>query len=170
MMVSFIEAPAPVRVRQERPPVPEPRVATARPKAKLIRVEKPPVLESTSSSEPALASSPVSVPMESQPHVSAESAAVVKAARFDASYLRNSAPPYPPQSRRLGEEGKVVLRVIVTVEGGVDSVEVKSTSGSYRLDEAALRTVRYWRFVPASRDGIAIQSAVLVPIYFKLEF
>jgi protein TonB len=90
-------------------------------------------------------------------------------ARFDADYLRNPAPPYPPQSRRFGEEGTTMLRVFVAADGSVRQVEVKTTSGSSRLDDSALRTVRGWKFVPAKRGSVAVDSWVLVPIVFKLE-
>ena len=90
-------------------------------------------------------------------------------ARFDADYLHNPAPPYPPQSRRMSEEGKVILRVEVSAEGRAANVEIKTSSGSARLDESALRTVRSWRFIPAKRGETAVDSWVLVPIIFKLE-
>ena len=90
-------------------------------------------------------------------------------ARFDAGYLNNPAPPYPPASRRLGEEGKVILRVRVSPEGNAEEVEVSTSSGSPRLDDSARRTVRRWQFIPARRGGTAVESRVLVPILFKLE-
>lgn len=90
-------------------------------------------------------------------------------ARFGAGYLNNPAPPYPPASRRLGEEGKVILRVRVSPEGNADEVELKTSSGSPRLDDSARRTVRRWQFIPARRGGTAVESWVLVPILFKLE-
>ncbi len=93
----------------------------------------------------------------------------VSQARFDADYLRNPAPPYPAISRRMGEEGKVILRVLVTPEGTPATVEVRTSSGSQRLDESAMRTVRQWKFVPARRGDMAEQSWVLVPVIFKLE-
>ena len=90
-------------------------------------------------------------------------------ARFDADYLRNPAPPYPPMSRKMREEGRVALRVLVTPEGTAGSLEIKTSSGSARLDEAALRTVRQWKFIPARRGDAPVQSWVLVPVIFKLE-
>ena len=90
-------------------------------------------------------------------------------ARFDADYLRNPAPPYPPMSRKMREEGRVVLRVLVTPEGTAGSLEIKTSSGSARLDESALRTVRQWKFIPARRGDAPVQSWVLVPVIFKLE-
>ena len=90
-------------------------------------------------------------------------------ARFDADYLKNPAPPYPPQSRRFGEEGRTLLRVFVTADGSAQQVEIRTSSGSSRLDDSAQRTVRGWKFVPAKRGGVAVDSWVLVPIVFKLE-
>lgn len=90
-------------------------------------------------------------------------------ARFDADYLRNPAPPYPPLSRKLHESGKVVLRVLVTPEGTAASLEVRTSSGSARLDDSALRTVRHWKFIPARRGDVPVQSWVLVPVIFTLE-
>lgn len=128
-----------------------------------------PTLETTTSSEPA-PSAPVAAPPETKPAPPAAPAApAVSAARFDADYLRNPAPPYPPLSRRMGEEGKVVLRVSVNPQGTADDIEIRSSSGSNRLDESALKTVRNWRFIPAKRGELAVQSWVLVPIIFKLE-
>lgn len=125
-----------------------------------------PQIEATQSSVPAPAA-PVAVPVEAKPTPPAPEP--VSQARFDADYLRNPAPPYPPLARRMGEEGKVLLRVSVNAQGTADSVEIKTSSGSERLDDSAQRTVRNWKFIPAKRGDAAVQSWVLVPIIFKLE-
>lgn len=91
-------------------------------------------------------------------------------ARFDAAYLRNPKPPYPALSRRLGEQGKVLLRVFVNAEGLAETVELKASSGSSRLDESALETVRgKWRFEPARQGDKPVGAWVVVPINFHLE-
>ncbi len=61
---------------------------------------------------------------------------------FNASYLENPAPAYPPLSRRVGEQGKVMLRVLVNTRGTADTVELRLSSGSSRLDDAAVESVR----------------------------
>lgn len=128
-----------------------------------------PVIEATQSTLPAPAA-PVATPPEVKPAPPAPPAPEpVVQARFDADYLKNPAPPYPPLSRRMGEEGKVLLRVSVTAQGTADNVEIKTSSGSQRLDESAQKTVRNWKFIPAKRGETAVQSWVLVPIIFKLE-
>lgn len=89
------------------------------------------------------------------------------AARFDADYLHNPAPAYPLQSRRLKEEGTVLLLVRVSDQGAPVSVEIRTSSGFERLDEAGLQAVRQWRFVPAKRGNENVAASVLVPIQFK---
>jgi protein TonB len=88
---------------------------------------------------------------------------------FDAAYLQNPAPAYPALSRRLGEQGKVVLRVLVSAGGSADEVHVRTSSGSQRLDDTARETVARWKFVPARRDAAPVSAWVLVPISFSLE-
>ena len=93
----------------------------------------------------------------------------VSKARFDAEYLQNPAPAYPRASRRAGDEGRVLLRVLVTAQGTASAVQVQASSGHPRLDEAALETVRQWRFVPAKRGADPMEDWVLVPIVFRLD-
>ena len=95
--------------------------------------------------------------------------APVTSARFDAAYLHNPHPEYPPISRRLGEEGKVLLRVRVTPDGRPSAVDIEKSSSFDRLDDAALRSVTRWRFVPAKRGDEAVEATVIVPIVFRLD-
>ena len=89
--------------------------------------------------------------------------------RFDADYLHNPAPAYPRASRVAGQQGKVMLKVLVSELGAAVSVQVQDSSGIARLDAAALDAVRQWRFVPAKRGTEAIEDWVLVPIAFRLD-
>ncbi len=88
---------------------------------------------------------------------------------FNAAYLNNPAPNYPSISRRLGEQGLVLLRVQVTQDGKAGSVEVQTGSGSSRLDEAALEAVKKWQFVPAKRGEQSVSASVVVPVRFSIE-
>jgi protein TonB len=84
-------------------------------------------------------------------------------------YGSNPAPMYPAQARRRSQQGTVALRILVGVDGRVERVEIVRSSGFDSLDEAAVETVRTrWRFVPAQRDGVAVESWVEVPIRFAL--
>ena len=88
---------------------------------------------------------------------------------FAADYLSNPRPAYPPLARRRGEEWQVLLRVLVSTAGRAAQLELQQSSGSALLDEAAQAAVRQWKFVPAQRGGVAVESRVLVPIVFRLE-
>ncbi len=56
--------------------------------------------------------------------------------------LRSEEPPYPAAARRLGAEGMVLVRVLVGIDAHAQQVELAGSSGSPRLDDAALRSVR----------------------------
>lgn len=175
VMPQIMEMPLVVDLLQppeaEKPPVAKPLPMVKPQPVKQQRTPTPkaptPVIEATNSNVPAPAA-PVVAPAEPKP-APAPAAEPVSQARFDADYLKNPAPAYPPLSRRMGEEGKVILRVLVNPQGTADSVDIKTSSGSVRLDEAAQKTVRNWKFIPAKRGDTAVQSWVLVPIIFKLE-
>jgi periplasmic protein TonB len=63
-------------------------------------------------------------------------------------------PDYPAQSRQLGEQGSVVLQVLVGADGGVLDTKLVQGSGYDRLDQAALRDIkRGYRFVSGTIDG-----------------
>lgn len=74
----------------------------------------------------------------------------------DASFQGNRLPEYPAMSRRLGEQGVVVLRVFITPDGRASDVEVVRSSGSARLDRSAMESIRQWRFLPARQGGKAV--------------
>jgi len=166
LIVDLLQPEAPKA--PEPKPLPVARAESVRQKpAPTPKIPTPPI-EATNSAVPAPAA-PVAAPPEIKPAPPAPAAEPLSQARFDADYLRNPAPPYPPLARRMGEEGKVILRVSVTPQGSAESVEIRTSSGSTRLDESAQKTVRNWKFIPAKRGETAVQSWVLVPIIFKLE-
>jgi protein TonB len=76
-------------------------------------------------------------------------------------------PDYPEFSKRLNEEGRVVLRVELDTEGKIVAVTVKTRSGFARLDEAAVSAVKRWRCKPAIRDGVAVPAVALQPVDFN---
>ena len=97
-----------------------------------------------------------------------EATSAVSAPRFDADYLHNPPPVYPAMARRMGEEGRVMLRVFVEASGRPAQIDLHGSSGSPRLDAAAQEAVGRWRFVPARRGDEAVGAWVMVPIVFNL--
>jgi protein TonB len=84
-----------------------------------------------------------------------------------AEYLNNPAPAYPALSLRLNEAGKVVIRVLIGKDGLALEGSIVQSSGYDRLDQAALRAVLKWRYVPGKVDGQARDMWFDVPIKFK---
>lgn len=187
VLVSLITPPAPVA---DPPPPPPPPPAKAQPPQ--IKAQ-PAAPKPVARPEPQPAAITVEVPPESPPApvvmptpsasmegggVAASAPAVVESKpaprpvvppRFDAAYLNNPRPEYPRVARRMGEQGKVMLHVYVSASGAAEKVEIRTSSGSPRLDQAARDAVERWKFVPAKQGDEPIGAWVLVPITFVLE-
>lgn len=87
----------------------------------------------------------------------------------DADYLQNPKPPYPRLSKKLNEQGTVVMRVLIGSNGEPMKAEIGKSSGFDRLDDSAATTVMKWRYVPGKRGGVAEAMWFNVPINFVLE-
>lgn len=113
---------------------------------------------------------PVAVTTALAPVVAAAPApAKVELPISDADYLHNPKPAYPLLSKRMGEQGKVVLRVLIGEDGSPQKAEIRTSSGFERLDQAGLATVLKWRYVPGKRGGLPETMWVVVPIHFSFE-
>jgi protein TonB len=84
------------------------------------------------------------------------------------AYLVQPAPHYPPESRRIREQGLVVLRVLIDESGHARAVEIYRSSGHPRLDEAARTAVARAIFKPYMDGGTARAAAAIVPVEFSL--
>jgi protein TonB len=93
---------------------------------------------------------------------------VIEPPSFGAAYLNNPAPAYPIVARKMGEQGKVLLKVLVSQDGKAETVKVDTSSGHHKLDQAAIEAVKKWSFVPAKRSNQPISAYVLVPVNFTL--
>ena len=96
-------------------------------------------------------------------------APVVVLPSSDADYLNNPQPAYPRMSRRMGEQGTVLVRVFISAEGRAEKAEIRTSSGHARLDESALDTVQRWRYLPGKRAGVPEGMWFNVPIRFVLD-
>jgi periplasmic protein TonB len=144
----------PPEIHIETPPPPPPRatIRVARP------VKPPPV--------PTPAPAPAPVPIPAPAPVPA-AAPVRVMPRLDAS--RSQQPDYPDASRRLGEQGSVVLQVLIGTDGRVVDAKILQSSGYQRLDEAAIDGVKNdYRFVPGTVDGKPAQMWYTFKFNWKL--
>lgn len=193
LIAQFVAPPAPAplptpAVTPAEPP--KPAVAPPKPQAKPKKADKPlpkatdptpaqqapagsldteptplPEAPSVAAAEPT-PTAPAAPSTSSKPAPAGEE---VEMPSSNAAYLNNPSPSYPPISRRMNEQGKVMLRVFVSENGRPENIEIKQSSGFDRLDKAAIAAVQRWRFVPGKRNGAPEGMWNLVPINFVLE-
>ena len=172
-------APASPPIQAQTKPEPQPQPQA---KTDITQVQPAPVLTPTAHSDaapivsnaapaltPAAPATPTATPAGNQRPAANATATAVVLPSTSADYLNNPAPPYPRQSKRLGEEGTVVIRVLITSEGRAEKAEIRTSSGYARLDDTALTTVKAWRFVPGKRNGLPEAMWFNVPIRFVLD-
>lgn len=143
-----------------------------RPQTKLERTDKPvsrPVLREVAEAAPHAAPSEVAPPAVTALPVVAAAPVVDSEPDYKASYLNNPRPAYPMVARRMGWEGRVILNVEVLTDGACGGVNMLRSSGHEVLDNAAMATVKSWRFTPARHAGRIVTQWFKVPIVFLLE-
>jgi protein TonB len=177
---------ASVMVESPPPPAPQPKPqpqaksvsrAVPQPRPNPAPTPLPTVNKPAENSPPEPVVGPVVVAASSSPASPAvPSASVGKPAppslvlpSSDADYLNNPPPVYPRLSKRMGEQGKVIVRVFIGQQGTAEQAEIRTSSGHDRLDKAALETVQRWRYVPGKRHGIPEAMWFNVPVLFVLE-
>ena len=168
LLSEFIAPPAP------RVAPPAPRVQAPRPAPMPVAIADPtpapnaPVGITTPQPPAPPIEAPVAPPAPPAPPAPSAPARI-EMPSSDAAYLNNPKPGYPAISKRMGEQGKVVLRVLIGTDGLPQKVEINQSSGYDRLDRQAQEAVMRWRFVPGKRNGVPEAMWSLVPINFVLE-
>ena len=158
------------------PPKPEPKPVT-KPEPKPVAKPTPkptpkpePVREIAQ--EPVQQATPAPVappaPLVQQANPVQAAPAPITPPRTDAAHLNNPAPQYPALSRRLGEQGRVMLDVYILPDGSVGEIKLNRSSGFPRLDNAALQAVKTWKYVPAKRGDKPIPFWYVQPVSFVL--
>ena len=85
------------------------------------------------------------------------------------AYLSNPAPAYPPRALRAGQQGRVLVFVVIDTAGRPAQVSVSQSSGHALLDEAAVSAVRGWRFRPQTENGMPLAVQVTIPVDFRIQ-
>lgn len=150
--------PKPVEPPKPQPVKPPPVETKVAPPENAMTPPAPPPAPA-----PASTQAPASAPVTPEPQEES-----VQEPRVDASRMKSLAPKYPRLSRRLREQGTVLLEMLVLPDGSVAELRVKTSSGFDRLDQAALDAVKSWRFLPARRGDEAIAYRYVQPIAFSL--
>ena len=183
ILTQFIEPLTP-KVEPLTPPVPKPQVLPTPVKKTVAKTVMQPAPQPLAIADPTpspnapvgittpqTALAPITAPVAVAANTAAAPAAgtAVQLPSSDADYLQNPRPPYPPISRRLNEQGKTTVRVLIGVDGLPQRSEIVKSSGFERLDQAAMATVMRWRYVPGKRGGVPEAMWFNVPINWVLE-
>lgn len=83
-------------------------------------------------------------------------------------FIYREIPSYPQIARRLGKEGRVVLRLTINERGEVVNIEVIE-SAPYGFTESAVDAVKKSRFSPAMKDGKPVTCRAILPVRFILK-
>ena len=160
--------PPPVPRRRAPPPKPAPAPRpTPRPQPVPQPEPQPLAVQNAEPAAPVAATAPPPPPAPPPP---APAAPVEVLPSLHAAYLHNPPPVYPAMSRRLGETGRVIVRVLIGPDGHAQDARISHSSGFDRLDRLALETARdRWRYVPGTRNGVPEAMWFDVPFNFVLE-
>lgn len=179
LQVEWIAAPAPPAppVTQPPPPVPQPApaqpprptvVSTPRPTpapAPFVAPPPEPVAPAPAVAAAPAPHAPPAPPAPPPPPPAAPRTVSVS----EISFLTPPQLDYPLASRRAREQGQARVRVLVDAQGRPQQMELLRSTGSTRLDEAALAAVRATRFKPYMENGVAQAVRVVMPLDFELE-
>ena len=162
--------PEPVKPRVTPPPRPKPAPRPAPAPQPLTARDPAPTAPVMEAAPPAPAPQPAPPPpAPAPPAPPAPAPEVVVQPSKDAAYLNNPKPAYPAMSKRLGETGRVVIRVLIGPDGRAQEARIQRSSGFDRLDQVALETARdRWRYRPGTRNGVPEAMWFNVPLNFEL--
>ncbi|MEQ1591714.1 MAG: energy transducer TonB [Thiobacillaceae bacterium] len=175
VFVNFID-PTPPPPKPKEPPRPKPPVPVKLDKPRPVEpphyhlVAEAPIVSPTEPVAPPPPPEPPVIAPPAPPAPPPQPAGPVNlSSELSVSCPVRPAPAYPALSKKMGEEGKVVLRVELDEAGRFATVRVVSSSGFSRLDEAALTAVKNWHCNPAQRNGQPVRAVALQPFNFILE-
>lgn len=158
--------PPPVELQPVKKPEPKPKVERLVTQAPVIPQQEP---VAPPEPEPVIEQAVISEPVVEAPPAQMQTGPVTLSSELSVSCPKLSAPTYPAISRRMGEEGKLMLRVELDEEGLIDQAQVVDSSGYDRLDKAALEAVKSWQCVPSIRNGQPVRAVALQPFNFVLQ-
>jgi protein TonB len=154
-------------VKKAVPPPPAPRVTNTAPSPTAVTTAPAPPTPVAAEPAPPAPSAPPAPPAPPAPAASA-APAPPRTVTSGIEYIQPPQPVFPSAARRMGDEGKVLLRVLVNEKGRPARVEIQTSSGSAHLDEAGRQAVLRAVFKPFIEDGKAVMAYAIVPINFQL--
>lgn len=176
IMVELMAPPAPPAPLPPPPPPAPPVQTRPKPKAPAPAVITAPAAPAPAPFEapppPVEPPAPVTVIDPPPPAPPAPPAAPAEPRTIAVSSVAYLTPPvlvYPSVSKRFGESGRVLVRVLVDVDGKPRQMQLQQSSGFQRLDDSAMATVRATRFKPYTENGVPQPFWVVMPLIFEME-
>jgi len=171
-----------VAVNLTPPPPPPPAAAPDKPQQQKldIRITPPPVplmvpvvqpvpmafADTVPVAQPATLSAPPAPPAPPSPPAAVST---ITSDSLATRMVSGHPPRYPVESRRRKEQGTVELLLVLGTDGAVEAISIARSSGFPRLDDAALASVRRWRWQPTMRAGTPVKVKGVVEIPFVLK-
>lgn len=153
---------------QEPPPLPPPEPA-AQPRQQAEPTATNPIVKT--GGDPVLTFEPLPLPKaDPQPiPIPAPPDPVFVPATVDPSAMARFQPDYPPELIRADIEGTATVRVLIGPDGRVKAVELVNAAHPGFFDATRKQALRYWKFKPATRDGVAVESWRTMTVRFNIQ-
>lgn len=185
-----VQAPQPAsEMKRPRPAEPERKVVReeipvikdtpVEPHEAVIRdnaVETPDVVKVASAPEPA--PQPQAIHRQSaestvsKAAIASSGASVIIETEFGSTgapaFVNRHMPVYPMMAKKLGRQGRVVLRLYINEKGRLLNIEVVEPAG-YGFTESAMEAVKMSTFSPAHEKGVSVASKALLTVRFVLK-
>lgn len=172
LSVVNLTPPPPPPAAETPPPPAQPKVSAPPP---LVQIPQPETRMVAPTPDPVPAPfiptpAPATVIAPSAPSATPGPAlpSIVQGGDIGAQMVAGKPPRYPVESRRRREQGTVVLALTLGMDGAVENIAVRQSSGFPRLDNAARDAVRGWRWKPVMRSGQVVRVSGVVEIPFVL--
>lgn len=94
---------------------------------------------------------------------------VLAGPELDPRYAGLFQPTYPAQERLAEREGRVVVRVLIGIDGRVKAVEQVSAASAAFFEATRKRALDKWRFKPGTRDGVPVEAWRTMGVRFELD-
>jgi TonB family protein len=75
---------------------------------------------------------------------------------------------YPPTALQMKLQGNCIARTLVDESGKAVNVSLTKSTGFATLDQACVLAIRHARFVPAEKDGVAVQATIDLLLDWRL--
>lgn len=102
------------------------------------------------------------------PPVAPPRAPVFVGARVNQRYADQFQPAYPAGMLRAQLEGSVTVRVTIGADGRVKAIDRLTAASDAFWEATRDQAMRRWRFEPATRDGVAVESVREMTVHFRI--